>query len=154
MTTFAQLDTSTGNGLVIPETPDLARLRRETGARLRSAMADRSIDAMILLGNNAVVYATGASWPLGDAGLSYVERPVAVVQTFMAHHVVVLGVYFPGHFWTLAVPFSLGIAVGGVVWAWLYERTDSVWSPWLSHALVDAAIFVIGWDLVQRGGGL
>jgi Xaa-Pro aminopeptidase len=34
---------------------------------------------MILLGNNAVVYATGTSWPLGDAGLSYVERPVAVV---------------------------------------------------------------------------
>ena len=34
---------------------------------------------MILLGNNAVVYATGTNWPLGDAGLSYVERPVAVV---------------------------------------------------------------------------
>ena len=42
-------------------------------------MADRGVDAMILLGNNAVVYATGTSWPLGDAGLSYVERPVAVV---------------------------------------------------------------------------
>ncbi len=79
MTTFAHARTSTGNGLVIPETPDLARMRRETGARLRSAMAERGVDAMILLGNNAVVYATGASWPLGDAGLSYVERPVAVV---------------------------------------------------------------------------
>ncbi len=79
MTIFTQLDTSTGNGLVIPETPDLNRLRRETGARLRSAMAERGVDAMILLGNNAVVYATGASWPLGDAGLSYVERLVAVV---------------------------------------------------------------------------
>ncbi len=79
MTTFAHLGTSAGNGLVIPETPDLARMRRETGARLRSAMTERGVDALILLGNNAVVYATGASWPLGDAGLSYVERPVAVV---------------------------------------------------------------------------
>lgn len=79
MKTLADLGTSRGNGLVIPETPDLARLRRETGARLRSAMTERGVDAMILLGNNAVVYATGASWPLGDAGLSYVERPVAVV---------------------------------------------------------------------------
>jgi Xaa-Pro dipeptidase len=78
VTTFAQAG-ATGNGLVIPETPDLARMRRETGARLRSAMAERGVDAMILLGNNAVVYATGTSWPLGDAGLSYVERPVAVV---------------------------------------------------------------------------
>jgi Xaa-Pro aminopeptidase len=79
VTTVAQPGTGTGNGLVIPETPDLARMRRETGARLRSAMAERGVDAMILLGNNAVVYATGTSWPLGDAGLSYVERPVAVV---------------------------------------------------------------------------
>jgi Xaa-Pro dipeptidase len=77
MTTFAQAGIS--SSLVIPETPDMGRLRRETGARLRSAMADRGVDAMILLGNNAVVYATGTNWPLGDAGLSYVERPVAVV---------------------------------------------------------------------------
>ena len=52
---------------------------RESGARLRSAMADNGVDAMILLGNGNVVYATGASWPLLDAGLSHVERPVAIV---------------------------------------------------------------------------
>jgi Xaa-Pro dipeptidase len=79
MTTFAQAGTSAGNGMVIPETPDLTRMRHETGTRLRSAMAERGVDALILLGNNAVAYATGTSWPLGDAGLSYVERPVAVV---------------------------------------------------------------------------
>ncbi|OBG74382.1 MULTISPECIES: Xaa-Pro peptidase family protein [unclassified Mycobacterium] len=78
MTTFAHAGAATG-ALVIPETPDLARLRRETGRRLRAAMAERGVDALVLLGNNAVVYATGTSWPLGDAGLSYVERPVAVV---------------------------------------------------------------------------
>ncbi|HZU46429.1 MAG TPA: Xaa-Pro peptidase family protein [Mycobacterium sp.] len=65
--------------LDIPETPHLARMRSETGARLRSAMAERGVDALVLLGNSNVVYATGVSWPLGDAGLSYVERPVAVV---------------------------------------------------------------------------
>jgi Xaa-Pro aminopeptidase len=65
--------------LDIPNTPDLDRMRRETGARLREAMAERGVDALLLLGNNSVVYATGASWPLGDAGLSHVERPVAVV---------------------------------------------------------------------------
>jgi len=45
MTTFAQ--TGTSSSLVIPETPDLGRLRREIGARLRSAMADRGVDAMV-----------------------------------------------------------------------------------------------------------
>ncbi|MGO9506393.1 MAG: M24 family metallopeptidase [Mycobacterium sp.] len=79
MTTFARAARSSGTPAVIPESPDLSRMRRATGARLRSAMADRGVDALILLGNNAVVYATGTSWPLGDAGLSYVERPVAVV---------------------------------------------------------------------------
>ena len=54
-------------------------MRRETGARLRAAMTDQGVDALILLGNANVVYATGASWPLIDAGLSHVERPVAVV---------------------------------------------------------------------------
>ncbi|CAM4178300.1 Creatinase [Mycobacterium basiliense] len=76
MTTFVQPPSAASQ---IPDAPDLARMRRETGARLRAAMAERAVDAMVLLGNSAVVYATGTSWPLGDAGLSYVERPVAVV---------------------------------------------------------------------------
>jgi uncharacterized protein len=82
--------------------------------------------------------------------------PAALLSglAFMAHHVVVLHVYLPGYFWSAVVPLSLGIAVGGMVWAWLYERTGSIWSSWLSHALVDATIFVIGWNLVQRAGGL
>ncbi|MDQ2635968.1 MAG: aminopeptidase P family N-terminal domain-containing protein, partial [Actinomycetota bacterium] len=52
---------------------------RECGARLRDAMREKGVDALILLGNGNVVYATGVSWPLLDAGLSHVERPVAIV---------------------------------------------------------------------------
>lgn len=65
--------------LDIPEFPDRARMYRECGARLRASMKDKGVDALVLLGNGNVVYATGASWPLLDAGLSHVERPVAVV---------------------------------------------------------------------------
>ena len=61
MTTFLP---ALKSALDIPETPDIGRMRRETGARLRSAMADRGVDALILLGNNAVVYAAGVSWPV------------------------------------------------------------------------------------------
>jgi Xaa-Pro aminopeptidase len=63
----------------IPDQADWARMRREIGARLRTAMSDHGIDALILLLNGHVGYATGATWPLLDAGLSHVERPVAVV---------------------------------------------------------------------------
>lgn len=71
--------TTAASALDIPDEPDRARMRRETSARLRSVMAEKGVDALVLLGNGNVVYATGASWPLLDAGLSHVERPVAIV---------------------------------------------------------------------------
>ncbi len=68
---------------------------------------------------------------------------------FMAHHVIVLAIYFG---WSSPATwlFSLATAVGGAVWAWLYERSGSLVGPWLSHLLVDAAIFVIGYDLLRE----
>ena len=83
----------------------------------------------------------------------YVPVWVAIVLSsigFMLHHVVILGVYFPGYFWTLAMPFSLCVAFGGGVWAWIYQRSGTLYAPWLSHALIDAAIMGVGywmlWD--------
>jgi membrane protease YdiL (CAAX protease family) len=67
---------------------------------------------------------------------------------FMAHHLIILTDFFPGHFWTLALPFTLGVALGGAVWAWIYHLTGSIYSPWVSHLLVDAAIMVVGYDLL------
>lgn len=63
----------------IPDLPDLARMRRETGQKLRDSMARHGVDVLVLIGNSKVSYATGVSWPLGDSGLAHVDRPVAVV---------------------------------------------------------------------------
>jgi membrane protease YdiL (CAAX protease family) len=78
------------------------------------------------------------------------RMPAIVLSSlaFMAHHVILLYVFLPGKFLVAALPGSLAVAVGGAVWAWLYERSGSLWSPWISHLLIDAAIFVIGWDLL------
>jgi membrane protease YdiL (CAAX protease family) len=76
--------------------------------------------------------------------------PAAIVGSslgFMAHHVLVIGVYF-GWMSPATWLFSLGVAFGGAVWAWLYHKSGSLFGPWLSHLLVDAAIFAIGYDLV------
>jgi hypothetical protein len=67
---------------------------------------------------------------------------------FAAHHVLVLAKYF-GYGSPLTWLFTAGIVLGGAFWAWLYRRTGSLAGPWLSHALVDATIFVIGWDLIR-----
>jgi uncharacterized protein len=69
---------------------------------------------------------------------------------FMAHHVIVIAAYVPDRFWSGVVPASLAVAVGGAAWAWLYHKAGSILAPWLSHALVDGALFVIGWDLMRR----
>lgn len=67
---------------------------------------------------------------------------------FMAHHVLVLGKYF-GFDSPATYLLSACIALGGAVWAWLYHRTGSLLGPWMSHLLVDAAIFAIGYDLAR-----
>ncbi|MHB0957512.1 MAG: CPBP family intramembrane glutamic endopeptidase [Pirellulaceae bacterium] len=67
---------------------------------------------------------------------------------FMAHHVVLLGTFF-GWGSPLTYLFSMAVAVGGAYWAWLYASSRSLLGPWLSHLLVDAAIFLIGYDLVR-----
>ncbi len=67
---------------------------------------------------------------------------------FMLHHVIILKVYLPNGFGIGVIPFSLCVAFGGGVWAWLYQRTGTIYSAWLSHLLVDAAILVAGYDMV------
>lgn len=82
MSTHSGVTQITRTGLTwldIPEEPDLARMRREISVRLHAAMRDAGVDALVLLGNGNVMYTTGISWPLADAGLSHVERPIAVV---------------------------------------------------------------------------
>ncbi len=67
---------------------------------------------------------------------------------FMAHHVILLATFFGwGSPWTYL--FSFSVAVGGAVWAWLYERDGSLYGPWISHLFVDAAIFLVGYDICR-----
>jgi membrane protease YdiL (CAAX protease family) len=71
---------------------------------------------------------------------------------FMAHHVILLWLYFRGTWWL--IPFlAAGVAVGAVFWACLYRKSESLLGPWLSHILVDAAIMAAGWDMIRAASG-
>lgn len=63
----------------IPQRADFARMHRERMERVRTIMREQGLDALVLLGNTNVAYATGAIWPLADSGRANFEQPVAVV---------------------------------------------------------------------------
>ena len=63
----------------IPAKPDFARMQRERMDRIRGIMRQQGLNALVLLGNTNVAYATGAIWPLADSGRANFEQPVAVV---------------------------------------------------------------------------
>lgn len=65
---------------------------------------------------------------------------------FMSHHVIVISQFVPNA--PGVALFSLCVAFGGAVWAWLYHRCGSLYGPWASHALLDCGVMVIGYDLV------
>ena len=72
-------------------------------------------------------------------------RPAAAVVLsalfFTLHHLLALQTFFP---LPLAALCSLGVFIGGAVWSGLYLRYRSIWPGYLSHAIVDLAVFGIG----------
>lgn len=64
---------------------------------------------------------------------------------FMAHHVIVLAQYSDN---PLVVGLlSISVAIGGAVWAWLYNRHHSLYPSWISHMFVDAGIMLVGYQM-------
>ena len=80
-------------------------------------------------------------------------RPTAAIGSaalfFTLHHVIALRAYLG---WGATLAASLGVFVGGALWGWMYQRYRSVWPGFISHALVDAAIFTVGWSLLFADG--
>lgn len=62
---------------------------------------------------------------------------------FVIHHTIALVHYVEP---LVTILSSIGIFIGGAIWSALYLKYRSIWIPWLSHAIVDIAVFgVAGW---------
>lgn len=75
-------------------------------------------------------------------------RPAAIAASaaaFTVHHTVVLAIQFGAG---VAILGTIGCFAGAAIWSWLYVRHESIWPCWLSHALVDVAIFALAWKLL------
>jgi hypothetical protein len=64
---------------------------------------------------------------------------------FTLHHFIAMTVFFSLLVTAIA---SLGVFTGGVIWSACYVRFRSIWPGYLSHAIVDLALFVIGYVLI------
>jgi uncharacterized protein len=81
---------------------------------------------------------------------SYTSTASAVVLSsfaFMSHHVIVLAKYFGYTSW-LTYLLALGVGVGGAIWCLMQKYFSSLIPGWISHAIVDAAIFLIGYRML------
>lgn len=67
---------------------------------------------------------------------------------FTVHHAVALALQMS---WQPALLGSIGVLVGGMVWAGLYQRYGSIWPAWISHILADVAVAVAAWRLIFGG---
>ena len=79
--------------------------------------------------------------------LPYWPASLVANAGFMLHHVLLLGVYF-GFAQPATWVCSFGVFVGGLVWQEIYRRYDSIYGAWLSHGLIDAGIFAVGFLLL------
>ena len=90
-------------------------------------------------------------WFVFDMLQKFVSTPLAIVISslgFMAHHVILLGFFFNWQWTTYALSFC--IALGGMFWAWQFHETGKLRASWISHMIVDAGIFALGYFLVKQ----
>lgn len=70
---------------------------------------------------------------------------IASALFFTIHHFIALYIYmgFAG-----AVFCSAGIFIGALVWSHMYLKYESIWPGYVSHAIVDLTVFLIGARIV------
>ena len=82
---------------------------------------------------------------LKSIGISTAVLLPISASIFTAHHIIVLSAYFS---WPLVVLGSVGVFCGGLIWSLLRLTFTTVLPGWISHALVDVSVVLIGWSIL------
>jgi uncharacterized protein len=136
-------------GSVLSQTPD--RVQAKVAQFHMATPGLYLLMAIFLAGAHSLLEEYYWRWfVFGELNRHWQVVPAMVVSSlaFMLHHIIILSVYLPGKFLLAALPFGLAVAAGGGAWAWLYHRTGTIYSCWISHLLVDAAIMAVGYDMI------
>lgn len=134
--------------------PLVERLRAESTSRLENfGVASRGAYAVLFLFYSIVhsgleeYYWRWFAFGRLAVRRSWLVSALVANVAFALHHVVVLGAYF-GYDKLPTWIGSAGVAIGGFVWQTIYKRADSIYGAWISHALIDAGIFGLGFYIL------
>lgn len=64
---------------------------------------------------------------------------------FTLHHIFVIAAYSD---WQAVLLGSLAVFAAGIVWSHSYLTYRSLWSSYISHAIADFALAIIGWQIL------
>ncbi|MCB1094892.1 MAG: CPBP family intramembrane metalloprotease [Verrucomicrobiae bacterium] len=79
--------------------------------------------------------------------MSALSAAVLGSVAFASHHLIVVSQFFPFGF---AVFLSICVAIGGLIWCWLYQRQGTLAGAWISHLIADAGLMTVGYFLLMR----
>lgn len=93
---------------------------------------------------NAVLEEYVWRWFCVDQCARVWKRGIAIAASalfFTFHHILAMSLYFPA---VAVAVCSIGVFIGGLIWSAMYVRYESIWPGYISHAIVDVAVFGIG----------
>ncbi len=128
----------------------------EMAPRLRERIEFFGIDSIgtyiawcvFLAGLHSLIEEYFWRWFVFETLLTIVSKPLAyglAALGFALHHYVICWQYVSP---SGAIIFGTGVGVGGLIWCWMVNRQSTLAGTWLSHALADAAIFIVGYQLL------
>ncbi|MBT3230931.1 CPBP family intramembrane metalloprotease [Candidatus Uhrbacteria bacterium] len=74
--------------------------------------------------------------------MSWLKSALISSAAFTLHHFIILSQFFP---WHLTLFFGLCVGVGGLVWCFIYQKTNNIVGSWIAHVFADLAIFTVGY---------
>lgn len=126
----------------ILDTDRLLVVMKESGLERRSRYW--LFAAWLILGNSLLeefVFRWFVDSRLAGLGMKPLIAIPLSALVFTIHHVIVLAAFFDP---PMVLAGSLGVFIGGLLWSWSLRRWKSLVPGWISHALVDLAIALVG----------
>jgi membrane protease YdiL (CAAX protease family) len=132
-----------GRTLIDPQT--VQTMAAHTGLAARHVYLG---GALYWISINAVLEEYVWRWFVVEKFADIVNPWTAIVLSALAftlHHIVAMQSFLS---WLVTLIAAAGIFIGGAIWSWCYIRYRSIWPGYLSHALVDLAVFGVGYHLL------